>query len=319
MDASSISVVIPFFNGELSLLRETLESVRSQTIAPLETIIVDDGSDAEVAMALDTLCEPGLRIVRQTNLGPGAARNRGAAEARGYWLAFLDGDDTWHPQKLEQQLSLAQANHRACCLILCRTETALSTGELVRQNRFDEILDADEFVELIAAGSVHSFTSALFLSRECFSEIGGFDESLRYRQDQLFLVKAVRKLGWLCAPDVLSRRVLHPSSYTSFAREPQGVELYERQVRFANALGRIEPTFSRRKFLALEAMRIGKRKAASRRLGEACAMATRALVLQPTQIKHWLLVAAALVAWFFPRPFKRWLPPGAEAHSHNIV
>jgi glycosyltransferase involved in cell wall biosynthesis len=311
MDVSSISVIIPFFNGELSLLRDTLDSVRSQTIAPLETIIVDDGSDIEVAKALDTLQEPGLRLLRQRNLGPGAARNRGAAEARGYWLAFLDGDDAWHSQKLERQLCLAQTDQRSGRLILCRTETALSTGEIVKQNRFDEILNADEFVKRIAAGSVHSFTSALFLSREHFSELGGFDESLRYRQDQLFLAKAVRRLGWRCVADVLSRRVLHPSSYTSFAREPQGVELYERQLRFADALGTIEPTFNRKTFLALEAMRIGKRKAARRKVGEACEMARHALVLQPTRIRHWLLIPASLLAWVFPRPFGRWLPHGA--------
>lgn len=101
----SISVVIPCFNAS-AFLGETLGSVRNQTLKPCEIIVVDDGStdgSARVAEAFG----PSVQVVRQSNGGAAAARNHGVALARGEWIAFLDADDTWHPQRLEKLASVA--------------------------------------------------------------------------------------------------------------------------------------------------------------------------------------------------------------------
>jgi L-malate glycosyltransferase len=99
----TVSVVIPTFN-RAAWLSETVASVLAQTISPLEIIIVDDGSTDGTGELCRSFPDP-VRYLYQENAGVAAARNRGAAEAKGEWLAFLDSDDLWTPDKLEVQLT----------------------------------------------------------------------------------------------------------------------------------------------------------------------------------------------------------------------
>lgn len=97
-----VSVIINVFNGE-RYLAEAIESVFAQTHRPFELIVVDDGSEDDTA-AVAKRFEPELRYVHQPNQGIGAARNHGVGLARGEYLAFLDADDRFVPDKLERQL-----------------------------------------------------------------------------------------------------------------------------------------------------------------------------------------------------------------------
>jgi glycosyltransferase involved in cell wall biosynthesis len=91
-----ISVVITAHN-RLHFLREAIESVKNQSAQPLEIIVVDDGSNPPITDL------PGVRIIAQANGGPPRARNAGIAAARGEWIALLDDDDLWEPDKLALQ------------------------------------------------------------------------------------------------------------------------------------------------------------------------------------------------------------------------
>ncbi len=93
------SVIIPTFN-RLPLLKEALNSVWRQTFSDYEVIVIDDGSTDGTAEYLQSRCER-MRFFRQTNKGPGAARNLGVSNARGEYLAFLDSDDLWFPWTLD--------------------------------------------------------------------------------------------------------------------------------------------------------------------------------------------------------------------------
>jgi cellulose synthase/poly-beta-1,6-N-acetylglucosamine synthase-like glycosyltransferase len=98
--------VIPAYN-RADLIRETLESVFAQTYHDFEIIVVDDGSTDETPTILESYEHAAkLRVIRQTNQGEGAARNRGIGAARGGYIAFLDSDDVWRADKLERQLAL---------------------------------------------------------------------------------------------------------------------------------------------------------------------------------------------------------------------
>lgn len=105
-----ISVVLPVYNGR-TYLRQAIESVLMQTHAPLELIAIDDGSTDDSAAILD---EYGDRIVviRQENSGVAAARNAGIERARGEFVAFLDQDDWWLPEKLARQTSMFARSER---------------------------------------------------------------------------------------------------------------------------------------------------------------------------------------------------------------
>jgi glycosyltransferase involved in cell wall biosynthesis len=106
--ALPISVVIPAYNSE-SFIAAAIASVQAQTRHPAEIVVIDDGStDATAARAIAA----GARVVVQANQGPSAARNTGIREARQPWIAFLDADDAWTPDKLERQW----AAHQQCPL-----------------------------------------------------------------------------------------------------------------------------------------------------------------------------------------------------------
>jgi glycosyltransferase involved in cell wall biosynthesis len=101
-----VTVVIPCFNAA-SFLRAALESALNQTLAPFEVLVIDDGSTDQSAAIAESYGPP-VRVISQANQGESVARNRGIEEARGSWIAFLDADDIWLPEKLERQLTAAQ-------------------------------------------------------------------------------------------------------------------------------------------------------------------------------------------------------------------
>ena len=109
----TFSVIIPTFN-RLSLLKSTLESVWRQTFTDFEVIVVDDGSTDDTAAWLSEIAskEKPITQIKQPNAGPGAARNNGAENSRGEYLAFLDSDDLWFPWTLETVAELIAKHDR---------------------------------------------------------------------------------------------------------------------------------------------------------------------------------------------------------------
>jgi glycosyltransferase involved in cell wall biosynthesis len=100
-----VSVIIPLFNKAPYIAR-ALASVTAQTFTDFELIVVDDGSTDEGPRIVEACDDSRILLVRQANAGPGAARNRGLAEARGDLVAFLDADDEWFPSYLQESVRL---------------------------------------------------------------------------------------------------------------------------------------------------------------------------------------------------------------------
>jgi glycosyltransferase involved in cell wall biosynthesis len=109
-----ISVVIPAWNAA-SVIAQTLESARTQTFRNFEAIIVDDGSTDDTAAVVRRFCETNARsiLIQQPHGGVSVTRNTAIERARGEWIAFLDADDVWLPQKLERQVNLSREDPRA--------------------------------------------------------------------------------------------------------------------------------------------------------------------------------------------------------------
>jgi len=111
-ERNSVSVVIPTHGRPLQVVQAVRSALR-QTHSPLEVIVVVDGADPRTTEALATIVDPRLRVLAQAeNMGGSAARNVGIENSRGAWIAFLDDDDEWLPQKLELQLEVALASGR---------------------------------------------------------------------------------------------------------------------------------------------------------------------------------------------------------------
>ncbi len=126
-----VSVVIPAYNCA-SHIEETLQSVLTQTRAELEVIVVDDASDDDTLKILRRLAGKDVRIrVLESphNMGQGACRNRGVREAGGRFVAYLDADDIWLPQKLERQLEYLEQRQQAFCF--CGYGTIDEAGNVV--------------------------------------------------------------------------------------------------------------------------------------------------------------------------------------------
>lgn len=111
---SAITAVIPLFD-KAAYVAHALDSVFRQTRPPAEVIVVDDGSRDGGDAIVAAIGRPDLRLVRQANAGPGAARNRGLALARTQLVAFLDADDLWLPEHLER-LEVLHAAHPGLAL-----------------------------------------------------------------------------------------------------------------------------------------------------------------------------------------------------------
>jgi glycosyltransferase involved in cell wall biosynthesis len=102
-----VSVILPLYN-KAAYIRRALDSIAGQTYPDFEVLIVNDGSSDGSETIAAGYPDPRFRVIHQANAGPGAARNRGIAEARGEWVAFLDADDEWNPDFLMRSLEVAE-------------------------------------------------------------------------------------------------------------------------------------------------------------------------------------------------------------------
>jgi len=131
-----VSVVIPTRHRS-DLVVRAVESALNQTLQAIEVIVVVDGPDEETVEALGAIQDPRLRInALPSNLGPAEARNAGVRQSRCQWVAFLDHDDEWLPEKLEAQLQLARTSTHTYPIIGCRLLVRYENGDLVWPKRF---------------------------------------------------------------------------------------------------------------------------------------------------------------------------------------
>jgi glycosyltransferase involved in cell wall biosynthesis len=112
-----VSIIVPLYNKAPYILR-TLESIAAQSITDFEVIVVDDGSTDGSAELVRNFPDARFRLVRQSNAGPGAARNRGLREASAPYVAFVDADDIWLPEFLDRTVALLEL-HGAVAAIGC--------------------------------------------------------------------------------------------------------------------------------------------------------------------------------------------------------
>ena len=173
----NVSVIIPTYNRK-NLLKRALHSVSNQTFIPREIIVVDDGSsDGTKDWVLERF--PDVRYIYQDNSGVSSARNAGIKEAIGSWIAFLDSDDEWMSNKLEQQKRVINSFQEAW---LCHTnEIWIRNGVRVNQMKKHQKYGGNVFENCLDICRISP--SSVLIKKEVFEMVGLFDESLKVCED----------------------------------------------------------------------------------------------------------------------------------------
>jgi len=173
-----VSVIIPTYN-RAALVAQAVASALAQTWRDFEVLVVDDGSSDDTAAALAPFAGQVTVLRRSSRGGVSAARNQGIAAARGQWLAFLDSDDLWLPEKLRRQWTFLEAHPK---LRLCQTEeTWVRRGVRVNPPLSHRKMGGHIFLQSLARCLVSP--SAVLLHRRLIEEHGSFDENLPAAED----------------------------------------------------------------------------------------------------------------------------------------
>ena len=170
-----ISVIIPTYN-RAHILPRALDSVLAQTQLPIEIIVVNDGSTDGTKSVLSNY--PGLKIIDQQHSGVSAARNIGLEHTNGEWIAFLDSDDEWLPEKLEQQWAAICNDDK----LICHTEEIwIRNGK--RVNPMKKHQKYGEYIYEKCLPLCVISPSSVMIHQSVFNDIGVFDESLEVCED----------------------------------------------------------------------------------------------------------------------------------------
>jgi glycosyltransferase involved in cell wall biosynthesis len=248
-----VSVVVPTRNRS-RLLAVALRGVLRQRGVDLEVIVVDEASTDDTPALLAGLGDPRVRTVRhETPRGVSTARNRGAAEACGDWVAFTDDDDLWAPDKLARQLQAAQAAGRDWSY----------TGSVNIGEGFGVVhgLPPPPPEEVVAAlphyNAIPGGGSNVVIRREALLRAGPFDTRLRNTEDWEMWIR-LAKAGppaWVCSP-LLAYRVHGANSSLDITEILRGAQLIEELHHTTADWGRLH------RWLAESCLRTGQRRAA---------------------------------------------------------
>jgi glycosyltransferase involved in cell wall biosynthesis len=188
-DERTVDVIIPAFNAA-AYLRETIESVARQTLAPRSVIVVDDGSSDSTLSVLEQLRTElpagWLQIVSlEVNVGVSAARNAGIARSSATYVAFLDSDDIWEADKLEQQFVLLAASGEDVGVVYCDYRQIDESGRLmsIPRYRLNSSIRGDVRHSLREFNSIAGSGSAVLVRRSLFERTGMFDATLGAAED----------------------------------------------------------------------------------------------------------------------------------------
>ncbi len=278
-----VSAVIPCHDYG-RYVRKAIESVFAQTYPSVECIVVDDGSKDDTPEVLAGFGDQ-IRVVRRSGNGPSAARNAGFALARGEYVATLDADDWWRPEKIARQVALLEERKDVAAvgvgveLVGDEGEILGYTKPLQPKNSRDANLRSVAIRQLWIGGSA----SGLCIRKTVLDELGGFDESLRAAEDWDLWLRLVAKHPIFNLSDPLVSIFLHG---TGTFRNSEMVEKCQLRVvdlaieRWPDAID----TVTRRKMHAL-----------------VCADAAQELVLARDLVGARRKMSAALKAWPFDK------------------
>lgn len=194
---SHVSVIIPTYN-RAKLVTGAIDSVLAQTYADYEIIVVDDGSSDNTQDMLKPYRDK-IHYIYQENAGVSAARNAGIRLARGEWIACLDSDDVWLPDKLKRQMEIVEQSPVELGCVICNVQLdPPSFSDDCSFKRAPFFPDTDQGICLNMSSILLTrfimFNQCALIRKQCLDQIGGYDEQLKYLEDYDLALK----LSFIC-------------------------------------------------------------------------------------------------------------------------
>jgi glycosyltransferase involved in cell wall biosynthesis len=223
---SLISVIIPVYNSEKTI-QETLKSVLNQTFSDFEVIVINDGSQDSTLEIISSIQDSRLKVFSYPNSGISPSRNRGLSHASGEFIAFLDHDDLWTPDKLESQLRALQENPQAAVAYSWTDlidESNQFRGECARTN-----VTGNAHAKLLSANFLHTASNPL-IRKEALIKVGGFDESVFGPEDWDLFLRLAAQYHFVAVPrtQVLFRVTAGSASTNVSRQEAESLKVIER-------------------------------------------------------------------------------------------
>lgn len=206
----TISVIIPAYNAERTIL-ETIESVQQQTFSDLEIIVINDGSTDKTLDLLYGVKDKRLQIFSYKNGGVSTARNRGISHATGEFIAFLDADDLWTPDKLELQLDALRQYPEAGVAYSWTYFMFEEEGRSYVENSHS--FEGNVYADLLLINFLHSGSNPL-IRKQAIDSVGEFDYTLIQSEDWDYWLRLAAKWRFTLVPkpQILYRQRLDSAS-----------------------------------------------------------------------------------------------------------
>jgi glycosyltransferase involved in cell wall biosynthesis len=193
-----ISVVIPAKNAEATI-RETVESALSQTFSDIEIIIVNDDSSDATLEIISKIDDPRVRVVFCCKGNAAASRNLGISHAHGQWIAPLDADDIWLPDKLAQQWQMLQ-HHPKAAVAYSWVDHINQTGKIIGSGgRCTQ--SGNVHAKLLLSNILGNGSNPL-IRKDALEAISGFDETLSHSEDRDVYIRLAERYEFVLVPKV---------------------------------------------------------------------------------------------------------------------
>lgn len=284
-----VSIVIPTYN-QADFLPKAIQSALNQTYRDWEMIIVDDGSTDNTEEIVKGYKESRIRyIVKKYNFGVSAARNTGIKNSGGKYIAFLDSDDEWFPEKISCQMKIFQKEDSKCGVVC-------TGGYIIKDNKktisIKSIsLSSNSFYRKILLENTVG-TSTVLVKKECFEKVGLFDESLKNCEDWDMWIRIAKYYKFIFIKLPLIKYYIHPGQ--------QSENIFSKVNARKRILFKYQDELNNRKFVySYHYYKIGNLCCLSGKIREGRKYLFKGILVYPFCLKYFLCLLLSLFGFSF--------------------
>ncbi|WP_186429899.1 glycosyltransferase [Clostridium sp. BSD9I1] len=185
-----VSIIIPVFNGE-KFISDAIRSVLNQTYKNIEIIVIDDGSIDKTADIVKNFDK--IRYIYQNNKGPAASRNLGMALSKGEYIAFLDADDLYEPEKIQKQMEILE-KYKEIDVVYNDMKLVDENLQFIKYINSDYVIeDGKSFLAMLLFRQIVPIPPSIMMRRKCYDEGIKYDEKLIHAEDYEFIIRLGEK------------------------------------------------------------------------------------------------------------------------------